>query len=543
MLATTEIFLFEEFRFDRREGLSRRDERGAHIPVAMGPRALDVLGVLVERAGNLVTKEEIMAAVWGRTVVENANLTVQISALRRILDQGRAEGSCIQTVAARGYRFVVPVTRIENCTKPSLASNEAITALPQPAVVPAKPRGARARLGTVAAIVAVILFIAGATWWVWPAARPSGVPVPASTARPTAPRLSIVVLPFTNLSNDPDQQYFADGITEDLTTDLSRIADMLVISRNTAFAYRNKPTDTRQIGRELGVRYVLEGSVQRSGDRVRVSVQLIEAETHVHLWAERFDQDVGDLFAIQNEITRRIAVALHQELVGTEAARPTEHPDALDYVLRARAAWNKPPTREKWAETIGHLEHALAIDPGYVAAQGWLASALAARVLDQMSDSAAADTARAERLAEQALTAAPRSPLAHYAKGHVLRARGLPEQALPEYETVLALNRNWVFAISALAQCKLATGSIDEVIPLQEQAIRISPRDPSIVVFYHEIGIVHLLQSRIDEAIHWLKTRARPLRHTRFLTLGSPPPTRSKTKPNAPSPSWRKPAA
>jgi tetratricopeptide (TPR) repeat protein len=250
---------------------------------------------------------------------------------------------------------------------------------------------------------------------------------------------------------------------------------------------------------------VLEGSVQRSGDRVRVTTQLIEAEIHVHLWAERFDQNVADWFVVQNEITRRIAVALHQELVDTEAARPTEHPDALDYVLRARAAWNKPPTREKWAETISHLERALAIDPGYVAAQGWLASALAARVLDQMSDSAAPDTIRAERLAEQALAAAPRSPLAHYAKGHVLRSRGLPEQALSEYETVLALNRNWVFAIAALAQCKLATGSIDEVIPLEEQAIRISPRDPSIVVFYHDIGIVHLLQSRTDEAIRWLE--------------------------------------
>ena len=185
-----------------------------------------------------------------------------------------------------------------------------------------------------------------------------------------------------------DQQYFADGITEDLTTDLSRVADMLVISRNTAFTYRNKPIDAKQIGRELGVRYVLEGSVQRSGDRVRVTAQLIDAETDAHLWAERFDRDIGDLFAVQNEVTRRIAVALHQELVSAEATRPTEHPDALEYILRARAAWNRPPSREKWAETISHLEHALAIDSGSVAAQGWLASALAARVSDQMSDSA-----------------------------------------------------------------------------------------------------------------------------------------------------------
>ena len=129
------------------------------------------------------------------------------------------------------------------------------------------------------------------------------------------------MLPFTNLSNDPEQQYFADGITEDLTTDLSRIADMFVISRNTAFTYRNKPVDTKQIGRELGVRYVLEGSVRRSGNRVRVNAQLIDAETDAHLWAERFDSDAGDLFALQDEITSRIAIALNLELVTAEAGR------------------------------------------------------------------------------------------------------------------------------------------------------------------------------------------------------------------------------
>src|SRR5262249_31471661 len=158
----------------------------------------------------------------------------------------------------------------------------------------------------------------------------------------------------------------------------------------------------------------------------------------------------------------------HHELVSAEAGRLVEHPDALDYVLRARAAWNKPPTRENWAETISYLEQALAIDPDSVAAKGWLASALSARALDQMSDSAEGDVTRAEGLAAQALAAAPRSALAHYAKGHVLRTRRLPEPAIPEYEAVLSLNRNWVFAISALAQCKLATGSIDEVIPLLE---------------------------------------------------------------------------
>jgi adenylate cyclase len=154
-----------------------------------------------------------------------------------------------------------------------------------------------------------------------------------------APRLSIVVLPFANLSNDPEQGYFADGITEDLTTDLSRLENMFVISRNTAFTYRNKRIDTKQIGRELGVRYVLEGSIRRSGSQLRISAQLIDAATGAHLWAERFDRDTGDLFVLQNEITSRLANALGVELIAAEAARPTEHPDALDYILHGRACY------------------------------------------------------------------------------------------------------------------------------------------------------------------------------------------------------------
>jgi adenylate cyclase len=314
-----------------------------------------------------------------------------------------------------------------------------------------------------------------------------------------APRLSIIVLPFTNLSSDPEQQYFADGITEDLTTDLSRLAGMFVISGNTAFTYRNKRVDTKQIGRELGVRYVLEGSVRRSGKQVRVNTQLIDAEIDAHIWAERFDRDMGDLFALQNEITSRIAIALNLELVAAEAARPTENPDALDYILRGRAALLKPPSRDRSAEAIGLFERALALDPRSVEAQSRLANTLASRAV--MAASPVADIARAEALVGQALTAAPRSHLAHYAKGQVLNAQGRPGEAIAEYETALAFDRNWVGAIAQLGWCKLLIGSLDEAIPLAEQAIRLSPRDPLLGLWYLQIGLVHLLQSRIDEAI------------------------------------------
>jgi adenylate cyclase len=320
-----------------------------------------------------------------------------------------------------------------------------------------------------------------------------------------APRLSIVVLPFANLSSDPDQQYFADGITEDVTTDLSRIAGILVISRNTAFTYQGKRVDTKQIGRELGVRYVLEGSVRRSGSQVRVSTQLIDAETDANLWAERFDGDTSDLFALQDEITSRIANALNIELIAAEAARPSPHPDALDYMIRGRAVRARGPTRENYAEALRLFEHALALDPQSVEAQSRLAVILTGRVFHGWADSAVADLARAEGLVDQALATSPRNAHAHFVKGNVLLAQRRWEEAIPEFETALAFDRNMAGALKELGRCKLFIGSIDEVIPLVEQAIRLSPREPSIGNWYILIGTVHLLQSRTDEAIVWLE--------------------------------------
>ena len=392
-LAAGDVFLFDGFRLDRRGGgLFRRDERGDFVPMAIGSRALDVLGVLVERPGDLVSRDAIIAAVWPATVVEDANLNMQIAALRRVLDDGRAEGSCIQTVPGRGYRFVVPVTRSDptpssESTPPSgngsggpIVENEQLQGprvlgqIDAPPPAPALRARHWLRGGIAAALIGALGLVAVVAGWNWHSPW-------FGDARP-APRLSIVVLPFANLSDDREQQYFADGITEDLTTDLSRLADMLVISRNTAFTYRNKPVDTKQIGRELGVRYVLEGSVQRSGNEVRVNAQLIDAETDTHLWAERFDRDTRDLFALQNEITSRIGNTLNLELIAAEAARPTEHPDALDYIFRGRALlFGKSLSRENSAEAISLFAHALALDPQSVEAQTYLAGALVSRVI------------------------------------------------------------------------------------------------------------------------------------------------------------------
>jgi len=495
-----DIFLFAGFRLDRRVGsLFRCSEDGALTPVPIGPRALDVLGVLVARAGDLVSRDEIIAAAWPEAVVNDNNLNMQIAAIRRVLDDGEAMPSCIQTIPRRGYRFVSPVTRAGPPAQ--LIPVQPLHPGDQDYAARAGPksrsrfRGRRAIMaGVVGALVLAI--IASAAW---------NLPSRWFAGARSVPRLSIVVLPFANLGGDPGQQYFADGITEDLTTDLSRLADMLVISRDTAFTYKEKPVNAKRIGHELGVRYVLEGSVQRSANQVRINAQLIDAESDTHLWAERFDRGIGDLFALQNEITGRVASALDLTLIASEAARPTEHPDALDHIFRGRAAIYKPASRQNFAEAIAEFEQALTLDPGSVEAQSRLASALASRVLDDMSDVAKSDIARGNALVAQALASSPASPLAHFAKAQLLRAQHHCEAAIPEYETVLAANRNALSSIGNIGRCKIYLGLMDDGVALEEQAIRLSPRDPFLAIWYFRIGQARLLQSRIDEAIQWLE--------------------------------------
>jgi TolB-like protein/DNA-binding winged helix-turn-helix (wHTH) protein/tetratricopeptide (TPR) repeat protein len=536
-LAPSGIFVFEEFRLDRSGGLSRRDDTGAFVPVAIGSRALDILGVLIERAGEVVSKEEIIAAVWPRTVVEDSNLTVQISALRRVLDNQRSDGSCIQTVAGRGYRFVAavrhPAVEAGSDIPPMIGEAEdshdralpAVAALPTDGGMPEHQRStlgttgngrdrggdvqlvppvttsARARLRAwrqVAALFVGLTVSGSLVAWVWDRHW--------SGNADTRPRFSMVVLPFSSLGPDPGQEQFVDAITSDLTTALARIGHSFVISRNTAFTYRNKSLDTKQIGRELGVRYVLEGDVRRYGNRVRVDAQLIDAETGALVWAQQFDGDVGDLFAVEDDITRRIVIALGIELVGREAARPTRDPDAFDYILRGAAVMSgAPKTRKTYAEAVSLFDRALTLDPRAVEAQSFLAIHLAGRVTADVTDSAAADIVRAEALAGQAVAASPRSALAHMAQAMVLRAQNRFNEAIRAYDAVLTLNRNFVPAYANIAYAKLSAGSTEDAIPLLEEAVRLSPSNSDVGSWYWAIGRAHLMEARVDQAVFWLE--------------------------------------
>ena len=253
----------------------------------------------------------------------------------------------------------------------------------------------------------------------------SGVPGPSTSRPAAAPRLSIVVLPFSNLSNDPEQEYFADGITDDLTTDLSRIPGSFVIARNTAFTYKGKPVDARQIGRELGIRYVLEGSVRRTANQARVNIQLIDAESGAHVWADRFNTDCANLAEAQDEIIGRLARSLNVELF-KDAGRRIERermadPDALDLIMRGRSAMQRPPSAAAYGEALPLFERALELDPRSVDAKLAVGCNLAGKVADGWSSSRQQDLARAEQLLREVLEVDPNSVLARQNMGLVLR--------------------------------------------------------------------------------------------------------------------------
>jgi len=334
----------------------------------------------------------------------------------------------------------------------------------------------------------------------------------AAAIASTPPRLSIVVLPFANLSSDPEQEYFADGITEDLTTDLSRISGSFVIARNTAFIYKGKSVEVKQIGRELGVRYVLEGSVRRSGEQVRVNVQLIDAETGAHLWAERFDTDCASLAEAQDVITGRLARTFDLQLVAAADRRidrdRVANPDAQALILRGRACFIRPSSLQTREEAQRAFEQALTIDPQSIDAKVYLASSLVANLLDGWSRSLRHDQARAQELLLEALEQDSNLANAHFAMGILRRSQGALIDAQIEFERAIGLDRNHGLAAYQLGIVLAFRGQPEAAIPYIEKAIRLSPHDPNLAVHLAALGGCQLLLGHIDQATDLLR-RAR----------------------------------
>jgi adenylate cyclase len=362
-----------------------------------------------------------------------------------------------------------------------------------------KRRSALAPLG--AALVALLVLIAGGAWWF----LGGGHSTPTGTAR-----LSIVVLPFTNLSNDPAQDYFADGVTENLTTELSRIRNSFVIARNTAFTFKGKNLDAKAIGKELGVRYVLEGSVQRDGARVRVNAQLIDAESGAHVWADRFEEAVVDLFKLQDEVVARLARTLQIELVNAEAQhslhdRP-QNPDAIDLTMRGLALLNQPFAKAPSYEARDLFEQALTLDPAN-------ADALAGAGFVDSSDyiygwSDQQDLyARAMKRVNQALLLNPDQATAHYTKARLMMIKAKPNDAasanetIAEAEAALRADPSFARAYYPIAVGETVLGRYEQAISHLEQAMRISPRDSFVGNWHMDMGRDLLALGRTEAAV------------------------------------------
>ena len=323
----------------------------------------------------------------------------------------------------------------------------------------------------------------------------------------TAPRLSIVVLPFANIGGDPEQDYFVDGVTESLTTDLSRISGSFVIARNTAFTFKGKAVDVKQIGRELNVRYVLEGSVQRSGNRFRVNVQLIDAETGNHLWAERFDKPAADLFDLQDEIVSRLANTLNAELIEAEARRAerSPNPDAMELYFQGRACVNRAITPASMQEARSFFARALALDPGNIEAAVGTAQVEMATGAAFMSDVASAHLAAAETALIRVLSLVPNHALAHLYLGAVQMQTLRAAKGIAECEQALALDRNLADAHGFIGLGKYVTGRGEEVEAHIQEALRLSPRDTRTFIWFMFVGMSKLAIGADLEALAWFR--------------------------------------
>jgi TolB-like protein/class 3 adenylate cyclase len=331
----------------------------------------------------------------------------------------------------------------------------------------------------------------------------------AGHARPdavSAPRLSIIVLPFANLSGDPAQEFFVDGVTESLTTDLSRITGSFVIGRHTAFTFKGKAVDLKQVGRELNVRYVLEGSVQRGSDRLRLNVQLIDAETGAHLWADRFDKPIADLFEAQDEIVSRLANQLEAQLTEQEARRSERslHPSSMELYFQGRALLHKGWVPEYLAPARDSFERALIVDPKNIEAM--VGTAIVDTILgaNWMSEDRAALLAKAEATLIRVVCRAPNHAFAHMVLGAVLVASKRAAQGIAECERALALDRNLAEAHALIGLAKHLMGRSAETEAHVNEALRLSPRDAFGHRWFMMVGIAKLALNEDAAALSWL---------------------------------------
>jgi len=446
-------FLFGNHTLDS----DRRELRRGSEAIAVEPQVFDLLVYLVENRNRVVSKDDLVASIWGGRIVSDSTLTSRINAARKAVGDSGEEQKLIRTIARKGLRFVGSVHTQSNGAEPA-----------QAAAPPADE--------------------------IHESLRP---------ALPLPDRPAIAVLPFVNMSGDPEQEYFSDGISEDIITALSKLRWFFVIARNSSFIYKGKAAHMKQIAEELGVGYVVEGSVRKSGDRVRITAQLNDAATGSHIWAERYDRGLADVFAVQDEITEAIVAAIEPQLYAAENFRarrkPPDSMDAWDLVMRALSHY----WRVTWQDNLvaqALLEKAIAIDPNYGQALGVLATSYMFTAHMGWADMATVAPI-AERAALAAILADGEDPWAHHALGCVYLFTRRFEDSLAEFELALRLNPNFSLAQGYYGLALSYWGRWEEADLAARRALRLSPRDPHSAVYCGIAAYAQFLGHNYDEAM------------------------------------------
>ncbi len=437
------LYFFETYALDT----DRRElKRGSEL-VALEPQVFDLLVYLIENRERVVSKDDLIASVWQGRIVSESTLTSRINAARKAVGDSGEQQSLIRTIPRKGLRFVGALH-----DQPAAESASAD---------PARP-----------------LF-------------------------PLADRPAIAVLPFTNMSGDPEQEYFSDGISEDIITALSKLRWFLVIARNSSFIYKGKSVHLNQIADELGVRYVVEGSVRKAGDQVRITAQLNDVATGSHIWAERYDRSLADVFAVQDEITEAIVVAIEPKLYAAENFRAQrkapDSMDAWDLLMRALSHfWRVTAADNKIAQEL--LQKAIAVDPNYGQALGLLATSHLFGGHAGWEDMAAAAII-SERSARAAIRSDTEDPWAHVALGYVHLIARRFDASLAEFEWALRLNPNFALAQGYYSLALSYNGRWQEADEAVRRAIRLSPRDTFSSVYYGIAAYAQFVGRNYEEAI------------------------------------------
>jgi TolB-like protein len=456
------IYAFEDFRLDP----ARRElRRGAKL-VAIEPQVFDLLAYLIRNRDRVVSGDDLIATVWGGRIVSESTLSSRITAVRHAVDDSGEHQRLIRTVIRKGFRFVGDVREEKD------ADEENSSAADKNA----------SQATTVAAL-----------------------------SLPDKP--SIAVLPFANLSGDPDQEYFADGISEDLTTALSQFRWLFVIARSSSFTYKGRPVDVKRIGRELGVRYLLEGSVRKAADRLRITAQLIDASTGAHLWANRFDGGLEDVFGLQDQVTASVVGTIGPKLEHAEIERakrkPTESLDAYDYYLRGMGSlyqWSEEGIRE----ALRLFDQAIRIDPTFACAYGLAAYCYVQRKSYGWFKDRPREIAEAGRLARRAAELGPDDAIALSKAAHTLASVvGDVDSGAALIDQAVLLNPNLAAGWYVSGWIRVFCGEPEIAIEHHGRAIRLSPFDPLIFKVHAAIAYAHFFAGRYDEASDWAEKAVR----------------------------------